>query len=85
MFRRSPPRSAGCRGTTSRSRRRAAELTLVDPDAASAFGLDRLAGRSINTPYLGRSLPGRVVATFHGGYPTVLDGELLDAEEVRHG
>ena len=29
---------------------------------------------SVNSPYLGRELPGRVVATIHGGVPTVLDG-----------
>ena len=60
----------------------AAELTLYDPDAASPFGLDRLAGRSVNTPYLGRTLPGRVVATFHAGYPTFLDGAVRPADEV---
>jgi dihydroorotase len=27
-------------------------------------------------------LPGRVVATFHHGYPTLLDGVLVDAEIV---
>ena len=60
----------------------AAELTLYDPDAASPFGLDRLAGRSVNTPYLGRTLPGRVVATFHSGYPTFLDGAVRPADEI---
>lgn len=60
----------------------AAELTLVDPSASSEFGTDRLAGRSANSPYLGRTLPGRVVATFHGGAPTVLDGVVRPADEV---
>jgi dihydroorotase len=59
-----------------------AELTLYDPNAASAFDLDRLAGRSTNSPYLGRTLPGAVVATFHSGYPTYLDGALRPADEV---
>ncbi|RXZ69556.1 dihydroorotase [Agromyces albus] len=59
-----------------------AELTLYDPSAASAFDLDRLAGRSTNSPYLGRTLPGAVVATFHSGYPTYLDGVLRPADEV---
>jgi dihydroorotase len=58
------------------------ELTLYDPNAASAFDLDRLAGRSTNSPYLGRTLPGAVVATFHAGYPTYLDGALRPADEV---
>ena len=60
----------------------APELTLYDPSAASEFDLDRLAGRSTNSPYLGRRLPGRVVATFHGGYPTYLDGAVRPADEV---
>ncbi|KRC62884.1 dihydroorotase [Agromyces sp. Root81] len=60
----------------------APELTLYDPAAASEFDLDRLAGRSTNSPYLGRRLPGRVVATFHGGYPTFLDGAVRPHDEV---
>ena len=60
----------------------AAELTLYDPSAASVFDLDRLAGRSVNSPYLGRTLPGRVVATFHRGYATYANGAVRDAEEV---
>ena len=48
------------------------ELTLYDPAAASdVLDSSDLAGRSVNSPYLGRALPGRVVATFHGGYATV--------------
>jgi dihydroorotase len=62
-----------------------AHLTLVDPAAKREFGLGDLHGRSTNSPYLGRTLPGRVVATIHQGRPTVLDGELLDIEEVRRG
>ena len=60
----------------------AAELTLYDPSAASVFDLDRLAGRSVNSPYLGRTLPGQVVATFHRGYATYANGAVRDAEEV---
>ena len=63
----------------------AAELTLVDPSASAEFGTDRLAGRSVNSPYLGRTLPGRVVATFHRGVPTVLDRAVRPAEEVARG
>jgi dihydroorotase len=60
----------------------AAELALVDPAASAEFGADRLAGRSVNSPYLGRTLPGRVVATFHRGVPTLLDGAVRPAAEV---
>ncbi|MFT4030023.1 MAG: dihydroorotase, partial [Protaetiibacter sp.] len=62
-----------------------AHLTLVDPSATRVFGTDALRGKSVNSPYLGIELPGRVVATIHGGVPTVLDGELRAPEEVSHG
>jgi dihydroorotase len=34
------------------------------------------ASKSRNTPFAGMELPGRVVATFLRGVPTVLDGKL---------
>jgi dihydroorotase len=39
-------------------------------EAADSVSLSR------NTPYVGMELPGRVVATFRHGRPTVLDGKL---------
>ncbi len=60
----------------------AANLTLYDASASRVFSLDDLRGKGLNTPYLGRTLPGRVVTTFHDGYPTVLDGQLVDSAEV---
>ncbi|WP_022891981.1 dihydroorotase [Agromyces subbeticus] len=78
-----PARIGGLRGHGEALAAGAApELTLYDPSAAAEFDLDRLAGRSTNSPYLGRRLPGRVVATFHGGYPTFLDGAVRPADEV---
>ena len=59
-----------------------AHLTLIDPAARRTFGVEHLHGKSVNSPYLGRELPGRVVATVHNGVPTVLDGELRPQEEV---
>jgi len=59
-----------------------AHLTLIDPTARRRFDVEQLHGKSVNSPYLGRELPGRVVATIHGGVPTVLDGELRPQEEV---
>jgi len=59
-----------------------ANITLVDAAARGDFDLARLHGKSVNSPFLGRSLPGRVVAVVHDGRPTVLDGALLPAEEV---
>jgi dihydroorotase len=53
-----------------------ANVVLYDPsvrrvvDAAESVSLSR------NTPYAGMELPGRVVATFLRGRPTVLDGKL---------
>jgi dihydroorotase len=35
------------------------------------------AGPGRNTPYAGRELPARVVATFLRGEPTVLDGKAV--------
>ncbi|MFD1713602.1 dihydroorotase [Amnibacterium flavum] len=58
----------------------APEITLYDPAARHEFGTSDLAGKSRNSPYLGRSLPGRVIATFHHGYATVLDGRLVELE-----
>jgi dihydroorotase len=60
----------------------AANFTLYDSGVTRTFATSDLRGKGINSPYLGDSLPGRVMATIHAGYPTVLDGELVDAETV---
>jgi len=54
-----------------------ANLTLVDPAVRRVVDPGELASRSRNTPYAGLTLPGRVVATFLRGEPTVLDGKAL--------
>ncbi|MET0934172.1 MAG: dihydroorotase, partial [Mycetocola sp.] len=46
------------------------------------FSTADLAGKGVNSPFLGRTLPGRVLATFHSGFATVLDGQLRPADEV---
>jgi len=51
-----------------------ANLCLVDPTARWTVDPARSASRSRNTPFAGRELPGRVVATFLRGRATVLDG-----------
>ena len=61
-----------------------AHLALVDPAARRPFGVEQLRGKGVNSPYLGRELPGRIVATLHAGVATVLDGALRPAEEVSH-
>ncbi|MEV4756810.1 dihydroorotase [Micromonospora sp. NPDC049559] len=54
-----------------------ANITLVDPAARRTVDPAELASRSRNTPYAGRTLPGRIVATFLHGEPTVLDGKAV--------
>lgn len=59
-----------------------ANVTLYDPSVSRTFTTELLHGKSINSPYLESTLPGQVVATLHNGYPTVLDGALVDADTV---
>ena len=54
-----------------------ASFTLVDPAARWVVDPTATASRSRNTPYAGLTLPGRVVATFLRGEPTVLDGKAV--------
>ena len=55
-----------------------ANLVLVDPAASRIVEPGDTASLSRNTPFAGMKLPGRVVATFLRGTPTVLDGALTD-------
>jgi dihydroorotase len=59
-----------------------ANVTLVDPAARRVVDPSVMATRGRNSPFRGRELPGRVVATFLGGRATVLDGELVATEGV---
>jgi dihydroorotase len=58
-----------------------ANFTLVDPAASWTVDAAALASRSRNTPYAGRELPGRAVATFLRGKPTHLDARFEGAFE----
>jgi dihydroorotase len=60
-----------------------ANVVLYDPSVSREFATSHLRGKSINSPYLGFSLPGQVIATVHQGYATVLDGEIV--EELARG
>ena len=60
-----------------------ANLVLVDPAARWTVQPEELASLSRNTPYAGRELSGRVVATFLRGRPTVLDGRAVEREGAR--
>ncbi|GLW12118.1 dihydroorotase [Microtetraspora sp. NBRC 13810] len=53
-----------------------ANLTFYDPSVRDEVDPGGFASKSRNTPYEGRTLPGRVVATFLRGRPTVLEGKL---------
>ncbi|GGC82695.1 dihydroorotase [Tersicoccus solisilvae] len=53
-----------------------ANLVLVDPAARRVVDPATMATKGRNSPFAGRELPGRVVATFLAGHPTVLDGAL---------
>ena len=55
-----------------------ANLVLLDPAASRVVEPNDTASLSQNTPFAGMKLPGRVVATFLRGVPTVLDGVLTD-------
>lgn len=54
----------------------AANIVLYDPSVRAAVDPSGFASKSRNSPYLGLELPGRVVATFLRGRPTVLEGKL---------
>jgi dihydroorotase len=54
-----------------------ANLILVDQDVRWTVDPSLSASRSRNTPFAGRELPARVVATFLRGRPTVLDGKTV--------
>jgi dihydroorotase len=53
-----------------------ANVVLYDPSVRRTIEASQSASLSRNTPYAGRELPGRVVATFLRGKATVLDGRL---------
>ena len=54
---------------------RAANLAVVDPEAAWVIDPAAMASRSRNTPYAGRTVRGRVRHTLLHGEPVVIDGE----------
>jgi dihydroorotase len=53
-----------------------ANVVLYDPSVRRVVDAAEPVSLSRNTPYAGMELPGRVVATFLRGKPTVLDGKL---------
>jgi len=59
-----------------------ASLTLYDPSPTAVFTREDLRGRSTNSPYVGRELPGEVRWTFFRGVATVAEGAVADLAEV---
>ncbi|MQA86887.1 MAG: dihydroorotase [Streptosporangiales bacterium] len=55
----------------------AANITLVDPAARVTVDPSTFASKGRNSPFAGRTLPGRVIATFLRGSPTVMDGKIV--------
>ncbi|MBN9214284.1 MAG: dihydroorotase [Microbacterium sp. SCN 70-200] len=55
-----------------------ASLTLHDPAPRRTFAREDLRGRSVNSPYLGRELPGEIRWTLFRGVATVADGALVE-------
>ncbi len=53
-----------------------ANIVLVDPGARWNVDPHAMATKGRNSPFAGMELPGKVVATFFNGHPTVLDGKL---------
>jgi dihydroorotase len=53
-----------------------ANITLYDPAVRTAVDPRAFASKSHNSPFAGLELPGRVMATFLRGRPTVLEGKL---------
>ena len=54
-----------------------ANITLVDPAARGIVNPAEQGTASQNSPFRGTELPGRIIATFLRGRPTVLDGQAV--------
>lgn len=52
-----------------------ANICVFDPGISWSVDLQRLASKSINSPYVGRTLRGKVRHTIFKGRPTVIDGQ----------
>jgi dihydroorotase len=55
-----------------------AQITLYDQNITGTFTRSDLRGRSENSPYLGRELPGRVEWTIHNGRVTLEAGTVVE-------
>jgi dihydroorotase len=62
-----------------------AHLTIYDPAVAWSPDPSALVSKGANTPFAGRRLPGRVLATFLRGAPTALDSRPVDEPDLPLG
>lgn len=56
---------------------RPGDVTVIDPELEWEIGLPDLAGKGVNTPFLGRKVRGRAVRTIVGGRTAWALGEVL--------
>ena len=61
-----------------------ANIALIDSSQTAPWSHESLHGRSTNSPFIGRDLPGRIIATIFNGTQTVVDGKLVEPELVRN-
>lgn len=57
-----------------------ANITLIEPEARATVDPAAFLSKGRNTPFVGMDVPGRVMATFLRGEPTVLDGKVTKRE-----
>ena len=62
-----------------------ADITIIDPDAEWTLSPQQLAGKSTNTPFMGRSLRARASATIVGGVLSMLRENPADPGEFSAG
>lgn len=55
-----------------------ADLTVFDPEGTTTVDEDLIESKSINTPFLGQQLEGRVTHTILEGYASLVDGSVVD-------
>lgn len=59
-----------------------ADIVLLDPEEEYSVSVDVLRGKSVNSPFLGTQLKGRVKHTIFQGYLTYENSELIDSAVI---
>jgi dihydroorotase len=60
------------------------DVTIIDPELEWEIGLGDLAGKGVNTPFLGRKVRGRAVRTIVGGKTAWALGEATPSQTASH-